>query len=72
MKKFINGFFILIGTIYGLNALYVFFLTSESDEFRVFGVLETNKLTAGFIYLGLSLLIFWSLWKEKEVEKQTK
>lgn len=49
MKKFINGFFILLGTIYGLNALYVFFLTSKSDEFRVFGVLETNKLTAGFI-----------------------
>jgi hypothetical protein len=72
MKKFINGFFILIGTIYCMNALYVFFLTSESDKFRVFGVLETNKLTAGFIYLGLSLLLFWSLRKEDENEKQTK
>lgn len=70
MRKFINGFSLVIAFIYGLNALYVFFFTSESDEFRVFGVLETNKLTAGFIYLGLSLLLFWSCWKEKNDEKQ--
>jgi hypothetical protein len=70
MQKIIRWFFLIIGTIWGLNALYVFFFTSPTDEFRVFGALETNKMTAGLIYTVLSALIFWSQWMAKKREEK--
>ena len=70
MQKFIRCFFYVAATLYGLNALYVFFFTSSSDEFRVFGVLETNKVTAGLIYTTLSVLIFWSQWMGKKRQEK--
>ncbi|WP_332911683.1 hypothetical protein [Algoriphagus boritolerans] len=70
MQKIIRWFFLIIGSIWGLNALYVFFFTSPTDEFRVFGAFETNKITAGLIYTILSVLIFWSHWMEKKNQEK--
>lgn len=66
MKKIIKAFFYILAFIFGFNALYIFFFTSNSDYFRVFGMIETNKLVAGMIYLGFSLILLIVLKFEKD------
>jgi hypothetical protein len=70
MEKFIRWFFLIIGALWGLNALYIFFFTSSTDEFRVFGAFATNKMNAGLIYTILSVLIFWSQWIAKKRQEK--
>jgi hypothetical protein len=65
MQKVIQYFFLFLGALWALNAIYVFIFTSSSDEFRVLGLFETNKIIAGLTYLGLSMLVFGTIWMEK-------
>jgi len=66
MKKVISVFFYLLVILFGLNGLYIFIFTTNSDYFRVFGMFETNKFTAAFIYLAFSFLLFISMKFEKK------
>jgi len=58
MNKFVRRFFQVLILVYALNSLYIFLFTSSDDEFRIFGIIETSKLGAGFSYLGLAILWF--------------
>lgn len=69
MEKIINIFFCFLAFIFGFNSLYVFFLTSDTDYFRVFGMFETNRITAGFIYLTFFFIFFIGLkFKKKDAQ----
>ena len=58
IKKIIRLFYLIFGTHFGLNALYVFFFTSSENENRLFGFWETNKWVAGLVYLFFLFVFF--------------
>jgi hypothetical protein len=56
LNKIIRVFYLTFGTLYGLNAVYVFFFTSSEDENKLFGFWETNRWVAGLVYLLISFV----------------
>lgn len=70
MEKVIKVLFYLLAFIFGINSLYVFFFASDDDYFRVFGLIETNRLAAGFIYLMFSFVLIVVLKLEKNKIKK--
>jgi hypothetical protein len=70
LNKITRVFFLVLGILYGLNALYVFFLTSPDDQNKLFGYWETNKWVAGLVYLFFSFVFLSSeITKFKKKDK---
>lgn len=60
MNKITRIFYLTFGTLWGLNALYVFLFTPPDFPQRLFGFWETNKWVAGLVYLFFSFVFLSS------------
>jgi hypothetical protein len=72
LNKITRIFYLTFGTLWGLNALYVFLFAPSFCPQRLFGFWETNKWIAGIVYLFFSFVFLSSeITKFRKKDKST-